>query len=401
MDISKSLGYKDFIWAIEFNRLGLNFIGLWPKTDEVAKRSLGSDIRASFAFIMMVFVFGIPLVHALIRVWGNMTLMIDNLHITLPILTICLQFVIMRWKQTVVASIVKMIAEDWTATKLGTEKDVMIKQARIARLIGITGYAIIGSAFVILIFFPYLGIQIRHTTNLTDRNKPLPLQTYYIYDTDKDLQFVLTFLSQVIPMLLAIITYVAINTFLAFVILHICGQLENFKCRIVNLVSCKDFDRALSSNIMIHLRLIRYAGNIENTFTFVLFLSVLMYGVIFCLCGFVLLTVINDKNLNSEIFSQLSYFFLVVLSQLMQLFFYCFGGDLIIERCDAVYRTICDLEWYTLESCKARKFILLMLVAKEPFRISAGKVFPLTMPTFCNLLKTTAGYVSVLITTHS
>ncbi|KAF3054328.1 Odorant receptor 229 [Nylanderia fulva] len=390
MDISKSLGYKDFIWAIEFNRLGLNFIGLWPKTDEVAKSRLGSDIRAGFSFIMMVFVSGIPLVHALIRVWGNMTLMIDNLRITLPILTICLQFIIMRWKQTVVASIVKMIAEDWTATKLSTERDVMIKQARIAR-IGICHNN----------FFPYFGIQIRHSTNLTDRNKPLPLQTYYIYDTDKDLQFVLTFLCQVIPMLLALITYVAINTFLAFVILHICGQLENFKCRIDNLVSCKDFDRALSSNIMIHLRLIKYAGNIENTFTFVLFLSVVMYGVVFCLCGFVLLTVINDKNLNSEVFSQISYFFLVVLSQLMQLFFYCFGGDLIIERCDAVYRTICDLEWYTLESRKARKFILLMLVAKEPFRISAGKVLPLTMPTFCNLLKTTAGYVSVLLTTHS
>ncbi|KAF3054330.1 Odorant receptor 202 [Nylanderia fulva] len=401
MDISKSLGYKDFLWAIKLNRLSLDFIGLWPKTDEVAKKKLGSDIRAGFAFIMMVFVSGIPLVHALIRVWGNMTLMIDNLRITLPVLTICLQFVIMRWKQTVISSIIKTIAEDWTATKLNTERDVMIKQARIARLIVIIVCVIMGLAFVILIFFPYFGIQIRHLTNLTDRNKPLPLQTYYIYDTDKDLQFVLTFFFQVIPNLLVLISYVAINTFLAFVILHICGQLENFKCRIVNLVSCKDFDRALSSNIMIHLRLIRYANSIENTFTFVLFLSVLLFGVIFCLCGFAFLTVIKDENLNSKTFSKICYFVIIVLSQLMQIFFYCFGGDLIIARCAAIYRTICDLEWYTLESRKARNFILLMLLAKEPFRITAGKVLPLTMTTFCSLLKTTASYVSVLLTTQS
>jgi len=134
----------------------------------------------------------------------------------------------------------------------------MIKQARIARLIVIIGFVIMGSAFSILIFFPYFNIHIRHSTNLTDRNKPLPLQTYYIYDTDKDLQFVLTFLSQAIGILLSAIIFIAVNAFLAFVILHICGQLENFKCRIVNLVSCKNFDKALSSNIMIHLRLIRW-----------------------------------------------------------------------------------------------------------------------------------------------
>ncbi|EFN70662.1 hypothetical protein EAG_03851, partial [Camponotus floridanus] len=52
---------------------------------------------------------------------------------------------------------------------------------------------------------------------------------------------------------------------------------------------------------------------------------------------------------------------------------------------DAVYRTICDLEWYTLESRKARNLILLMLLAKEPFRITAGKILPLTMTTFCSV----------------
>jgi len=68
--------------------------------DGVVKRRFGPDIRASFAFIMIAFVLGIPLVHALIRVWGNMVLMIDNLRLTLPILTILLKFVIMRRKQS-------------------------------------------------------------------------------------------------------------------------------------------------------------------------------------------------------------------------------------------------------------------------------------------------------------
>ncbi|XP_029168634.1 uncharacterized protein LOC114938738 [Nylanderia fulva] len=258
MDISKSSGYKDFVWAIEINRLSLELVGLWPKIDGISKRRFDSDIRAGFAFIMIAFVSGIPLVHGLIRVWGNMALMIDNLRITLPMLTVLLELVIMWWKQSVILSIVKTMVEDWTTFKLTAQRDVMIKQARIARLLIIFEYVIMGTAFVILIILPCFGIQIRYPTNLTDRNKPLPLQTYYIYDTDKDLQFVLTFLSQAIAMFLIVIIYVAVNAFLAFVILHICGQLENFKQQIINLVSCKDFNKALSSSIVTHLRLIRW-----------------------------------------------------------------------------------------------------------------------------------------------
>ncbi|KAF3054323.1 Odorant receptor 169 [Nylanderia fulva] len=397
MDMSESSGYQDFMWAIKINRLSLELVGLWPKTDEVAKRRLGSDIRTGFAFIMIAIVSGIPYIHALIRVWGNMALMIDNLRVTIPVITISLELVIMRWKQTVVLTIVETMAEDWTATKLSTERDVMIKQARIARLLIIFGYIIVATSFTILIILPCFGVQIRYPTNLTDRNKLLPLQTYYIYDTDKDLLYVLTFLSQAIGILMSAIIFIAINAFLGFVILHICGQLENFKQRIIKLVSCEDFNKALSSSIVTHLRLIRYADNIENTYTLILFLLVLQFGIVFCLCGFIILIVISDEKLTAANFSQISYLLSSVICLLSQTFFYCFGGDLITEQCNAVYQTICDLEWYTLEPRKARNLILLMLVAKEPFRITAGKVLPLKMTTFCSLLKTTAGYISVLL----
>jgi len=54
------------------------------------------------------------------------------------------------------------------------------------------------------------------------------------------------------------IVYIAVDAFLGLVILHICGQLENFKHRMVNLVSCKDFDSALRNNVQTHLRIIRF-----------------------------------------------------------------------------------------------------------------------------------------------
>ncbi|XP_018303875.1 odorant receptor 43a-like, partial [Mycetomoellerius zeteki] len=81
----------------------------------------------------------------------------------------------------------------------------------------------------------------------------------------------------------------------------------------------------------------------------------------------------------------------------MNTLLYCGAGELVTEQCNAVYRTMCDLEWYKLESRKARSLILLMMRAQYPFCITAGKIFPLTMATFCSILKTSMGYISFLL----
>ncbi|XP_018060224.1 PREDICTED: odorant receptor 43a-like [Atta colombica] len=84
----------------------------------------------------------------------------------------------------------------------------------------------------------------------------------------------------------------------------------------------------------------------------------------------------------------------------MNTFLYCGAGELVAEQCNAVYRAMCDLEWYELESSKARSLILLMMRAKYPFYITAGNIFPLTMTTFCSILKSSVGYISFLLTKH-
>ncbi|XP_012060313.1 PREDICTED: odorant receptor 43a-like [Atta cephalotes] len=84
----------------------------------------------------------------------------------------------------------------------------------------------------------------------------------------------------------------------------------------------------------------------------------------------------------------------------MNTFLYCGAGEIITEQSNAVYRAVCDLEWYKLKSSKARNLIMLMIRAKYPFYITAGKIFPLTMATFCNILKSSIGYISFLLTKH-
>ncbi|XP_070170090.1 odorant receptor 10-like isoform X2 [Polyergus mexicanus] len=385
MDISKSSCYRDFEWAIELNRLTLNWIGLWPINDKVGRKKFGSDIRMGLTFITITFFFLIPLVCALMRVWGDMVLMIDNLRITLPVLSVLLKFVIMRWKQSVVLSIISMVREDWTTLKLDAERDVMIKRTRTARLIIICAYVLMIFALIMVTIFPYFGLPFRRLTNLTDRDKPLPFQTYYFYDTDKNPQFHLTYLTQVITVFLATIIYTSVDSFFGFVILHICGQLENFRRRLVNLVVGKEFNKALRNNVVTHLRLIRYVNNAEDIFTLMMLGSIIYFSIIFCLCGFALLVVINNEKINAANFSRICYVIATIFTFFMQMFFYCYAGELITDQWKAIYHAVYDHKWYKWESKEAKNLILLMVRVQQPIGITAGKIVPLAMITFSSV----------------
>lgn len=149
------------------------------------------------------------------------------------------------------------MAEDWVELKIDRERDVMIKRAWAARLVGICGYGLMIFAFTVLIILPSFGLHFRHLTNHTDHGRLLPLQAYYFYDTDKSPQFELTLGIQAATMFLGAITYTSVDAFLALTIFHICGQLENFRHRVIDLDSSKDFDSALRDNVQTHIRLIR------------------------------------------------------------------------------------------------------------------------------------------------
>ncbi|XP_025074886.1 odorant receptor 13a-like, partial [Pogonomyrmex barbatus] len=387
----------DFVWAVELNRFGLELVGLWPKMNEAVENDFTSDLRIGIIFIIVTFVSGIPLICSLIRVRHDMILVIDNLQITLPLMVVSMKLIMMRWKRTAILPIIKMMAEDWMALKPDIERNVMLKRGRTARLIIICGYMLMISAFTMIIIFPCFGVPFRRLTNLTDRNKPLPLQTYYFYDTDKSPQFEFTLIIQAMTIFLAAITYTSVDAFLGLSILHICGQLENFRRRLVNLVSCKNFDNALCENVIAHLRLIRFANRIEDTFSLMMLGLVFYFGIVFCLYGFLLLTVITDNETNDVTFSRIFYVISGVITLLVHTFLYCGAGELITGQCEAIYRTLNDLEWYKLDSKNARCLILLIIRTSEPFRITAGKIIPLTMTTFCSLLKTSAGYISFLL----
>ncbi|KYQ55329.1 hypothetical protein ALC60_05954 [Trachymyrmex zeteki] len=199
----------------------------------------------------------IPSIHSLFKVWGDIMSMIDNLQYTLPMSVAIIKLSTMWLRKKDVLPLLNMIKDDWLKSKMIKERDVMIKRARIARIFTIFGYFIMLVSFNLCVVLPVFGISMRYLTNKTDPGKLMPLQTYYIYDRDKSPFYEITYIMQSLGLSVIAIMYTGVDSFLSFLIFHVCGQLENLKIRIIHLDKFQNFENALSHSIQDHIRLIR------------------------------------------------------------------------------------------------------------------------------------------------
>jgi hypothetical protein len=159
-----------------------------------------------------------------------------------------------------------MIVEDWVKLKNAQDRNVMIRRARYARIIITFGYCIMGAGCFFLIVLPSFGISMRDTNNITDPGKPMPLQTHYIYDVTKSPQYELTFITQSIYIVVAMMSYSGIDNFLGLMVFHICGQLDILKNRLTSLDECINSYEVLRSCITRHMRLLRFDPYILKLF---------------------------------------------------------------------------------------------------------------------------------------
>lgn len=59
--------------------------------------------------------------------------------------------------------------------------------------------------------------------------------------------------------------------------------------------------------------------------------------------------------------------------------------DVHFTKYEEVYNAVYEYEWYMLETWEARSLIFLMIRTSKPLYITAGKMFPMTMSTFCSV----------------
>ncbi|XP_077260600.1 odorant receptor 9a-like isoform X2 [Temnothorax americanus] len=388
----------DFEWAVKLNRLTLNLIGLWPKAVPNSRQRLMCNFRVLVIFLGLLFCLIIPTIHSLTRIFGDIILMLDNLQYTLPLISCLIRIVIFWWKKEAMIPVVNMIAEDWIKVKSTQDRSVMIKRARSARIIITFSYCIMSTGAFYLIAPPFFGISIRDTNNITDPGRLLPLQTYYIYDVTNSPQYELTYISQSINIIVSMVTYSGIDNFIGLLVFHICGQLEILNNRLSSFDKCVNFHE-IKNCIIKHKCLLRAINVIEDTYNVILLFLFVYFAILFAFYGFRIPTLLDEETDIS--FPQLVCFIFTVINIFGHMCLYCALGEILSAQCNKIYYAAYSNKWYSMNPKVTHNLLLLMIRGSIPVYLTAGKIFPLTMATFCSLIKTSFGYISVLHTMRS
>nr|QHN69110.1 odorant receptor 23 [Sirex noctilio] len=392
---------RDLEFAIEWNRIILRFLGIWP--DQNSSKNGNRTMSFNFLFaVFFIFCFNVSQIIYLVMAWGQLDAVIEILAKSIAATAIALLKSISIWYNSkVLRSMLAHIAEDWMTPKSKREREVMLKNAKIARMLSIGGIFLIMVSLGLYIFIHVIVNLQPGTRNGTVSRRQLLYQAYFPFDTDKTPNYELTCIVQSVAAMYTATSYSGIDTFLAMLVLHLCAQFTNLQFTLKNLVTEHGTEIEFRKNLAIivnkHERLNRFAVSMEKSFNMLLLVHMFLCTLQFCFIGYNFFLTFDNGGMGQLSFYQLLLLTIYVISGVMQLFVYCYVGEKLNVDSSQLGYAAYQCDWYKLSVPDARDLTFVMLRARTPLQITAGRFCSFSFSLFTDILKTSMGYLSMLL----
>ncbi|XP_014238329.1 odorant receptor 13a-like [Trichogramma pretiosum] len=408
----ESTGLKDYNWAVGLNRWSLRLMGIWPGEKQ-------QYLRVPFMIGIIFFCLFLPQMYALALVMEHLPLVIDNLLTSCAALTSCFKLLFFWQNRQVLDLVIESMRKDWLrGCKDQRTRKTMLKAASRARLITTLDYSVMASCYAGFVVAPLLGFDLRTSNNITDYppgGRKLLVQSYYPFDYSASPTFELAYFLQLVGSFFVGMAVSIPDDYFGALILHASAQFNVLAARIDGLIDevtttrdCRGpaavADRSDSSTINRrlgrlvdrHVHLYSMVLAIEKSFSLVLAGQIFCMSVMVCCLGFQILSVLNnmsDKPTPLQMVTLIGTLFTMMLHTLID----CLASEALASQSTEIFYRICNSRWYELPYKSMRCLVPMMLVSKTPRQIKTGKIINMSLATYCSIIKSTAGYISVLI----
>nr|XP_050847393.1 odorant receptor 67c-like [Vespula vulgaris] len=225
---------------------------------------------------------------------------------------------------------------------------------------------------------------------------------YFPYDIRGTFAFLISCFGQIVAAYSGTLSYISVDTFITMLVLHVCAQISNLRHSLEDLSSgtnemANDFTKKLIWIVKGHEHLNWYAQSIDNSFNMMLLIQILGFTVQVCFEAFQLFRIMEQDGDKFPV-EELIFVVLYVLITLIQLYLYCYAGEMLIVESSAIGTSAYMSQWYNLFPKDARNIFFVMHRCSIPLRLTFGKIGTFSMETFSQILRSTVGYLSVLLT---
>ncbi|NP_001177472.1 odorant receptor 16 [Nasonia vitripennis] len=396
---------EGFEVAVKASRTILRVLGIWPNHHERTESWLSRSYFIMPTFILVYFT-SFPQTMEIIKVWGDLNSVLELLTtFDIPNLISLIKILSVWYNKKVLGLLIMAMENDWKSLKTVFELRVMWKNVKLGRLITLAIYLLTYSTVA-----TYVVMAVYITANaykqefiLTPDNstklRPQYMRAHFAYDVQKSPVYEIVWIFQCIAMHLAGLSFMAIDSLFSILVLHLCGQLINLQERLKNvtenLTKRHNLSYQLSRIVMRHEQLDRFAKAIENAFNTMFLAQILLSGVVLCLQGYQIVIILTSRDTVQV--TELLFMIYFILCIAFSLFIYCYIAEILRTESTEIGNAAYECNWYDLPACETRLFILTMIRSKTPFEITAGKFTAFSLQLYCSILKTSGGYLSMLL----
>ncbi|XP_066603781.1 odorant receptor 13a-like [Prorops nasuta] len=385
---------------MECIRISLLVLGLWPEEHKLEKNYSFLRYRFLVPLTFLVFLIFIPQSAHLFIVYNNLPLITENLTTAnFPVMICIMKFIAMKSKSKVLNGVIRSYARDWENVKSNEDSKTMLKYANISGKVSMGCYVltqVAGSILMIQQFF----VIIRSELNGLDRIFVFPSLFPPVFRVTPYYQLVC--LGQLIATYCLTISYSGVDCLVYLLIFHLCAQFEILHRILKQAINTSKkmknpdgFKIAIGMAVRKHEYLNWFAKCMEDSFNICFLVQIMFSTLLMCFQYFSVFNTISrsgDRPMNEVIF-MVTY----IVGNMLFIFVYCYMGELLIVASGGVRSAVLESNWYELTPKNMKMLMFILLRSKKPLKLTAGKFSVLSVETYSNVVKTAAGYMSVMM----
>ncbi|XP_046610956.1 odorant receptor 13a-like isoform X1 [Neodiprion virginianus] len=384
--------------TITMYKYNLSFLGVWP----FQKKGIRYTIHLGLILLTQV-TLAIPEYIDLALNIGDVDKTIENLTCVVTVNMVIVKLIIMHIHRDSMVSCVNLVVADWDRIQSAEARRTMKRHRSWSKAVFLAAMALLYVSYALYIV---LAVTVTATSNCSGSNangscKMLPIRANYVVNTDLSPLYEIVVVLQSVQGMITCTANYGVDTFMFFLTMHVCGQLEILQINLrrfvsadaprPNILDARIFRKKIRILSERHCELVDFSLHIEETLNVIILGLLLFSSVLICLIGFRFILSVE----NGDLFGAGKYIsYLTAI--LGQLFLYCFAGDYLQSQSLGLASAAYETHWYNLPPDIARDLLFAMIRAKNPLRISAGKFFFMTLESFKVILKTSASYLSLL-----
>ncbi|EFN78618.1 Putative odorant receptor 13a, partial [Harpegnathos saltator] len=398
--ISKQIDFENVNdYSLQINRWFLQPIGAWP---QINSSSMVKRIFMSIQIFTCAMTVAIITVPCILYVSFEKESFKSKLNVMGSLLhrimgTVNYYVLLKRSKD--IHDCIRHMEIDWQIVQRINDREVMLQHAKIGRFIaGISAAFMQGGAILFT-----LGRAMKTTTFVIDNETytmhPMTCPAYSkLINTRFSPINEIMLIVQVFSAFVVSSSTVGMCSFAAVFAMHACGQLSVLYTWLNELVDDDDKEeRSINKNLAVvvehHLRILSFIARMENIMYKACFTELMGSTLNMCLLGYYF--IVNWSAFDA---TKVVSYIILYLSMCFNVFIFCYVGEILTEQCKHVGEMAYMTNWYKLPKKSALCLILIIARSNNIIKITAGKLFHLSIATFGDVMKTSMIYLNILRT---